>query len=80
MRGIAFDITYFYCVHSLCEYLQHTQLSINYNYNYNYNLKETELRANERIEEAFLRRLFKTSKGCPIVQLYLEAGHKPARF
>ena len=45
-----------------------------------YNLKETELRAIERIEEAFLRRLFKTSKGCPIVQLYLEAGHKPARF
>ena len=45
-----------------------------------YNLKETELRAIERIEEAFLRRLFKTSKGCPIAQLYLEAGHKPARF
>jgi hypothetical protein len=45
-----------------------------------YNLKEIELRALERIEENFLRKLFKTSKGCPIAQLYLEAGHKPARF
>ena len=45
-----------------------------------YNLKETELRALERIEEKFLRRLLKTSKGCPISQLYLEVGHKPARF
>ena len=45
-----------------------------------YNLKETELRALERIEESFLRQLFKTSKGCPISQLYLEAGHTPARF
>ena len=45
-----------------------------------YNLKEPELRKLERIEEGFLRRLFKTSKGCPIAQLYLEAGHIPARF
>ena len=45
-----------------------------------YNLKETELRALERIEESLLRQLFKTSKGCPISQLYLEAGHTPARF
>ena len=45
-----------------------------------YNLKEPELRNLERIEEGFLRRLFKTSKGCPIAQLYLEAGHIPARF
>jgi hypothetical protein len=45
-----------------------------------HNLKEPELRALERIEENFLRQLFKTSKGCPIAQLYLEAGHKPARF
>jgi hypothetical protein len=45
-----------------------------------YNLKETEIRQIERIEEGFLRQLFKTSKGCPISQLYLEAGHTPARF
>ena len=45
-----------------------------------YNLKETELRQIERIEEGFLRQLFKTTKGCPISQLYLEAGHTPARF
>ena len=45
-----------------------------------YNLKETEIRHLERIEEIFLRRMFKTSKGCPISQLYLESGHHPARF
>ena len=45
-----------------------------------YDLKEIELRALERIEEKFLRKLIKTSKGCPISQLYLEVGHKPARF
>ena len=45
-----------------------------------YNLKETEIRQIERIEEGFLRQLFKTSKGCPISQLYFEAGHTPARF
>ena len=45
-----------------------------------YNLKENELRQLERIEEGFLRKMFNTSKGCPIVQLYLEAGHIPARF
>ena len=45
-----------------------------------YNLKETDMRQIERIEEGFLRQLFKTPKGCPIAQLYLEAGHIPARF
>ena len=43
-------------------------------------LTEYQMRQIERIEEAFLRKLFKTSKGCPISQLYLEAGHIPARF
>ena len=45
-----------------------------------YNLKENEMRALERIEEQFLRKIFKTTKACPISQLYLEAGHYPARF
>ena len=45
-----------------------------------YNLKETELRQLERIEEDFLRKMFKTAKGCPITQLYLESGHVPARY
>ena len=45
-----------------------------------YNLTETQTRRIERIEEGFLRQVFKTSKGCPIVQLYLEAGQVPARF
>ena len=45
-----------------------------------YNLKEGEIRAIERIEECFLRQLLKTTKGCPISQLYLETGHCPARF
>ena len=45
-----------------------------------YNLKETEVRQLEMLEEVFLRRLLKTSRGCPISQLYLETGHYPARF
>ena len=45
-----------------------------------YNLKESEIRQIERIEENYMRRLFKTSKGCPINQLYLELGQIPARF
>ena len=45
-----------------------------------YKLTETQIRKQERIEEGFLRKLFQTTTGCPIVQLYLESGHLPARF
>ena len=45
-----------------------------------YNLKESEVRQIERIEEGYLRRILKTTKGCPITQLYLEVGQHPARF
>ena len=45
-----------------------------------YDMKESELRALERIEETFLRKLLKTSKGCPITQLYLSVGQYPARY
>ena len=37
-----------------------------------YNLTESQTRQIERIEESFLRQIFKTSRGCPIVQQYLE--------
>ena len=39
-----------------------------------HNLKEKELREIERIEEKFMRKLLKTSIGCPITQLYLTLG------
>ena len=45
-----------------------------------YNLKESEVRQLERIEEGYLRKVLKTTKGCPIVQIYLELGQAPARF
>ena len=45
-----------------------------------YNLSEKELREIERIEEGILRKLLKTSKGCPIIQSYLTLGIFPARF
>ena len=45
-----------------------------------YNLTETQVRQLERIEEGFLRKIFKTTTGCPINQLYLESGHVPTRF
>ena len=39
-----------------------------------YNLKENELRNIERIEEDFMRKILKTTKGCPITSLYLVFG------
>merc|ERR1712013_466500 len=39
-----------------------------------------EIRKLERIEENFLRKLFRTTAGCPITMLYLEAGIVPGRF
>ena len=45
-----------------------------------YDLKENELRVIERIEEGYMRKLVKTTAGCPIVQLYLELSQIPARF
>ena len=45
-----------------------------------YDMKESELRKLEQIEEGFLRKILKTSKGCPISQLYLDIGQTPARF
>ena len=45
-----------------------------------YALKETEYRQIERIEEDYMRKIMKTTKGCPITNLYLELGHIPARF
>ena len=43
-------------------------------------MKENGYRHLERIEENFLRKIVKTTKGCPISNLYLEFGYWPARF
>ena len=45
-----------------------------------YNLTESNLRRIERIEEKYMRIILKTSKSCPIAQMYLELGQWPARF
>ena len=45
-----------------------------------YDLKESELRQIERIEETYMRKVFNTTRGCPIVQMYLEFSQIPARF
>ena len=45
-----------------------------------FDLKEKEMRQLERIEESYMRQLLKTTKGCPINQLYTEVGQIPARF
>ena len=55
-------------------------LSILYALETYYNLKETEVRQIDRIEECFLRKILKTTKGCPIAQMYLETGHVTARL
>ena len=45
-----------------------------------YDIKEVEFRMIEQIEEDLLRKIFKTERGCPIFQLYFEAGQIPARI
>ena len=45
-----------------------------------YNVKESEYRQIERIEEDYMRKVLKTTKGCPITSLYLALGQTPARF
>ena len=45
-----------------------------------YNIKESDFRQLKQIEEDLIRKFFKTGRGCPIFQLYLESGHLPARF
>ena len=45
-----------------------------------YALKETEIRHIERIEEGYMRKILRTTKGCPIISLYLQLGQTPARF
>ena len=45
-----------------------------------YCFSEMQIRHIERIEEGYLRQILKTTKGCPIVQMYLEVGLVPARF
>ena len=45
-----------------------------------YSMKENEYRQLERIEEEYLRKIVRTTKGCPLSNLYLEFGYLPARF
>ena len=45
-----------------------------------YDMKEMELRQLERIEEGYMRQVLNTTKGCPIIQIYLTMGVTPARF
>ena len=45
-----------------------------------YNLTERNIRNLERIEENFMRKILKTKRSCPIIQMYLELGQWPARF
>ena len=54
--------------------------SILYGSDMYYNLKESELRQLERIEEFYLRKVLKTTKGCPIAQMYLQLRQYRARF
>ena len=35
---------------------------------------------NRDLKEGFMRKMFNTTKDCPITQLYLEFGQNPARF
>jgi hypothetical protein len=43
-------------------------------------LKKIKLRQIERMEEGYLMKIFETTKGCPITQLYFEVGQHLPRF
>lgn len=45
-----------------------------------YDLTETEIRQIERIEESYWRQVLKTYRSCPLSEIYLSVGQKPARF
>ena len=45
-----------------------------------YGLSETEIRQIERIEESYWRQVLKTGRSCPLSEIYLSIGQKPARF
>ena len=45
-----------------------------------YNLTEVEIRQIERLEESYWRQILKTSRSCPLAEIYLSVGQKPARF
>ena len=72
LNSLSLQKYYFECAMILLNTI--LQPSILYACDVYYNLKERELREIERIEENFLRKVLKTTKGCPLVQLYLEMG------
>ena len=78
LNGLTLKCYYFECAVILMNVM--VRGSILYASEMYYNLKETELRQIEQIEEGFLRQVFKTTKGCPLTQLYLSIGEKPSRF
>ena len=45
-----------------------------------YNLKENELRNIDRIEIDFMRKILKTTEGCPITSFYLVFGQTTTKF
>ena len=78
LNGLKLQTYYFECAAILMNSM--LRPSILYACEMYYNLKEFEIRNIEKIEEGFLRKVFNTSKGCPISQIYLEIGQLPARF
>ena len=78
LNSLNLQIYYFECAMILLNAI--LRPSILYACDVYYNLKETEIRQIERIEENYLRKVLNTTRGCPIVQLYLESGHIPARL
>ena len=63
------------CYGVLQDYAQGSILYVSETY---YNLTGTQLRNTELIEKGYSRKILKTYKGCPTVQLYLETGQWPA--
>ena len=77
LNGLSLQKYYFECSMIFLNVM--LRPSILYGCDMMYNLKEIEIRHIERIEESYLRKVLNTTRGCPIVQLYLEMGHTPAR-
>ena len=77
LNGLSLQKYYFECSMIFLNVM--LRPSILYGCDMMYNLKEIEIRQIERIEESYMRKVLNTTRGYPIVQLYLEMGHTPAR-
>ena len=80
LKSLNLQKYYFECAMILLNVIHRPSMLFACDMIHNTNLKECEIRQLEKVEEHYLRKALNTGKSCPIIQLYLEMGHVPARI